>query len=515
MTGYKKHIWPALLVLPLCAALLLFGCARRENTAEPQITSVAQLDTEGRIIGVPIGTSSVDAVQGYFKHASINVITGDGFLELKSGNIDAYASAYANLQKGLASGSLEGMTILDEDIGEAIEIVAGISRKAHIPGLKAEIDAFLTDIQQNGTMKDIYHRWIEEGSEEMPDIPKPENPDRKLVVGTTGLTEPFSFYTGDTINGMDIELIYRLGLAMNAEVEIKTYDFYGIVTALESGDCDCVFSNLNATPERREAFDFSIPVYSTYTRLLVRDVAAIAEETPFLTRVQNSFRKTFIVEDRWRLILRGIGMTMFISFFAVLFGTVLGFGVCWLRGSRVPCLRRLAAVYIAVLQGTPHVVLLLILYYVVFAGSNVPGTWVAILAFAVNCSANVGDVFRSGIDAIDRGQTEAALALGYTRRRAFTRIVLPQAAMSIFPVYKGQVVMLVKMTSIVGYISVQDLTKASDLIRSRTYEAFFPLIVTAALYFAISWVLTALLSAVQLKLQPNRKNRTVKGVTMK
>jgi len=114
---------------------------------------------------------------------------------------------------------------------------------------------------------------------------------------------------------------------------------------------------------------------------------------------------------------------------------------------------------------------------------------VAVIAFGMNFAAYVSEMFRSGIQSLDRGQAEAGTAMGFTRQQVFGYIVLPQMLQRILPVYKGEFISLVKMTSVVGYIAVQDLTKASDIIRSRTFDAFFPLVMVAILYYAISWIL--------------------------
>ena len=117
------------------------------------------------------------------------------------------------------------------------------------------------------------------------------------------------------------------------------------------------------------------------------------------------------------------------------------------------------------------------------------------------------------IESVDKGQNEAALALGYTKRQSFFKVVFPQAAKHFLPVIKGEFVSLVKMTSIVGYITIQDLTKASDIIRSRTYEAFFPLIVTAIIYFVISWLLTIVLGRIEIRLDPKKRSKKRKSRT--
>ena len=123
---------------------------------------------------------------------------------------------------------------------------------------------------------------------------------------------------------------------------------------------------------------------------------------------------------------------------------------------------------------------------------------------------SASEIFRTGIEGVDKGQTEAGIAMGFTPVQSFRYIVLPQTVQRILPVYKGEFISLVKMTSIVGYIAVQDLTKASDIIRSRTFDAFFPLIMVAVLYFAISWVLMQFLQYIERQTDPKYK-RTQRG----
>ena len=504
----------SILSILLCLLLLtLCGCG---SEAPDTVVSIDQLDAPGYTVGAAPGKNSYTDVEEAFTEAEIMAFSGltNGILAVRNGVIHGYADSENVIEVAMASGSLEGLTMLDGYIGKETDIVAGISRKSAFPDLKNRIDAFLAEIKADGTMEDVYRRWIKEGLYELPEIHRPENPTGRLVVGTTGLTTPFSFYMGDTLTGMDIELIYRLADYLNAELVIKTYDFYGIITALETGMCDCVFSNLNASPEREEAMLFSAPIYTTRTRILVRDASAVSGEK-FFPRLLASFEKTFLREARWKMVLQGIGVTTVISLASGLLGTILGFGLCMLRRRKRSLIRPLTTVYIRIMQGTPIVVLLMILYYIVFAKSGLSGLWVAIIAFALNFAAYSSEIFRSGIDSVDIGQTEAALALGYTGYQAFMGIVLPQAARQFLPVYRGEFISMVKMTSIVGYIAVQDLTKMSDIIRSRTYEAFFPLIATALIYFLLSYLLTALLSASENSIGSSRKERTVKGVVMK
>jgi polar amino acid transport system substrate-binding protein len=152
-------------------------------------------------------------------------------------------------------------------------------------------------------------------------------------------------------------------------------------------------------------------------------------------------------------------------------------------------------------------VLLMLIFYVAFASVDINPVLVAVVAFGMNFAAYSSEIFRTGIESVDKGQIEAGIAMGFSKSRTFLYIVLPQTVRRILPVYKGEFISLVKMTSIVGYIAVQDLTKASDIIRSRTFDAFFPLIMVAILYFSISWLLMQSLEYVERAVDPRRLRR--------
>ena len=207
----------------------------------------------------------------------------------------------------------------------------------------------------------------------------------------------------------------------------------------------------------------------------------------------ESFNNNLIAEGRYRMILDGLQVTLLITVCAAVLGTLLGGLVCWMRMSRRRWLQQTAKVYIDLMRGTPVLVLLMLMYYVVMAPLRATGIVVAIVTFAMNMAAYVSEMLRTAIGGIDRGQTEAGLALGFTRRQTFFKIVLPQVVRSVMPVFQGEVVSLLKGTSVVGYIAVADMTRASDLIRSRTFDAFFPLIVTAIIYFLMAWLIGLLL----------------------
>ena len=156
----------------------------------------------------------------------------------------------------------------------------------------------------------------------------------------------------------------------------------------------------------------------------------------------------------------------------------------------------------------------MILYYIIFGKVNISGAAVSVVGFTLVFGSAVFAMLRAGVGAIDRGQLEAAYALGYTNRKAFYRIILPQALPHFMPAYKGEITALIKATAVVGYVAVQDLTKMGDIVRSRTYEAFFPLIAVAIIYFILAAILTFLVNKIEIRIDPRRrsKQQILKGV---
>ena len=169
------------------------------------------------------------------------------------------------------------------------------------------------------------------------------------------------------------------------------------------------------------------------------------------------------------------------------------------------------------IHGMPTVLLLMILYYVIFGSSRLSGMWVSVVGFSLMFATSMIDMMRVGYNAIGKGQYEASTALGYSDKQSFFQILLPQAAHHFLPIYSNEVVTLIKETSVVGYIAVLDLTKISDLVRSRTYEAFFALILTAVIYFVISAILIRVVRAIQKRIDPRRRSdrKILEGIDQK
>ena len=267
------------------------------------------------------------------------------------------------------------------------------------------------------------------------------------------------------------------------------------------------------TEERKKQIDFSDPCYETGISVIAKkkNLAVFGGEdatgkASFLKSISDSFYSNMILENRYLLILDGLKVTIIISVLSAVFGTLIGGLICFMRMSKNKILSIAARLTISLIRGTPVLVLLLIIFYVIFASVNINPVVVAVIAFGVNFGAYVSEMFRTAIESVDKGQKEAGIASGFTRAQTFVHIVMPQALRHVLPVYKGEFISMLKATSIVGYIAVQDLTKASDIIRSRTFDAFFPLIMAAILYIILAGLLTWALDYVEISVDPKRRH---------
>ncbi|MCL2865183.1 MAG: amino acid ABC transporter permease [Lachnospiraceae bacterium] len=221
--------------------------------------------------------------------------------------------------------------------------------------------------------------------------------------------------------------------------------------------------------------------------------------------LQARFYLNFIAEDRWRFIVNGLGVTLRVTFFALIMGLFLGFLVAIIRSThdktgKLKFFNVLCNVYLTVIRGTPVVVQLLILFFVVFPGGT-SQILVAIVAFGINSGAYQAEIFRSGIMAVDNGQFEAGRSLGFNYLKTMFYIVLPQAVKNILPALGNEFIVLMKETSISGFIALQDLTRAGDIIRSRTFDAFMPLLAVALIYLVLVVILSSLIKLLERRLR--------------
>ena len=552
----KEHAMKKRLLFWLLTILVLTICAAK---AESVITSAEQLNSPGIKIGVSQGATAEPIVRKCLPQADIDYYTDNfiGYISVAQGKIDAYVYDHTQMQLAIDNGQT-GVHLLEETLGDPVQIVVGISPASGIPDLENQVNRFIAEIRANGTLDDMFRRWVLEKNDKMPDIPVPDQSDIRLTVGTTATVPPYSYYEGTALNGYDIELAHRFAAWLGAELSFQVYDFAGIIPAAITGKVDVIMSNLQYLPDIADHFIFSEPLYEEKLGIMVRgdspspanadnktdagdlenltvpsakespaissgdNVPGAQADTvqdghnPFWDSIRASFNRTFIRENRWQLFGTGIGTTMLITLLSILFGTVLGFLVFMLCRNGNLFANGMIRFFTWLITGTPMVVLLMILYYIIFGSTQINGIAVAVIGFTLTFGTSVLSLLRMGVGTIDAGQYEAAYALGHTNLNTFFKVILPQAIPHVLPAYQGEIVSLIKATAIVGYIAVQDLTKVGDIVRSRTYEAFFPLIAVTIIYFILEGLFILAVRRIRISIDPKKRSRDaiLKGVAL-
>ncbi|MBO4346427.1 MAG: amino acid ABC transporter permease [Lachnospiraceae bacterium] len=230
----------------------------------------------------------------------------------------------------------------------------------------------------------------------------------------------------------------------------------------------------------------------------------------FLIKFSEDFKQNFLEADRWKYIINGLGVTLRVTLFAVLIGIAIGFVVAIIRATyektgKLKIFNFLANIYLTVIRGTPVVVQLLIIYFVIFGSVRIDKIFVAVIAFGINSGAYVAEIVRGGIMSIDPGQMEAGRSLGFNYIQTMWHIIIPQAFKNVLPALGNEFIVLLKETSVAGYIALEDLTKGGDIIRSQTYSPFLPLLSVAGIYLSIVMLLSFLLKQLERRLRNSER----------
>lgn len=352
-----------------------------------------------------------------------------------------------------------------------------------------QFNEFLRTIKEDGTYAAMRDRWISDkvNISVMPEDIETFTKGKPLEVGTM-VQVPCCFLKNGEWGGFEAEMMKRFAAYLQRPLKLEAYDFSALMAGLKTGTIDIWCSFITINEERSREVLFSDPYFFGAVSLF-RCQENVSEKEPFYIRVRQSFNNNILVENRWKMLVDGLWETVVISIMSLLLGIILGGLVCLLRMSDNRFLVGFAKTYVEILRGVPMLVFLMVMFYVVLSSTGITSRWVAIISFSINFSAYACEIFRTGIASVDKGQTEAGLAMGFSRIGTFFNFVLPQALNNILPVLKNEAISLIKGTSIVGYVAIQDLTKASDIVRARTFDAFFPLIIISIIYYILAWLL--------------------------
>ncbi|MCR4745027.1 MAG: transporter substrate-binding domain-containing protein [Lachnospiraceae bacterium] len=406
------------------------------------------------------------------------------------------------------------LDVLDENVDE-FDYGYIFPKTADGEKLRDQMNEYLSNIKENGTLQELNDIWFgpDDSKKVLPDYESLPGPNGELSFTMCEDYPPFAYMKDNAPSGLELVLAADFCKEYGYSLNLTIANFDSVIPAVTSGKADFAAASMTITEERAESVNFSESYYTGGVKLVVK------KENPtqlgnIFESLKSSFQKTFIREDRYKLFISGIITTMFVTIFSIIFGTFLGFLVFLSCRKGNIFANSLTGFMTWLIQGMPIVVLLMILYYIIFAKSPIDGVWVSIFAFTLTFGSSVFAMLKSGVSAIDKGQEEASFALGFTDRETFFGVILPQAAQFFMPSYKAEIVSLIKATSIVGYIAVQDLTKMGDIVRSRTYEAFFPLIAVAVIYFILAGILTGIVDMITKGINPKKrkKNEILKGV---
>ena len=517
----RKKRWTALLLSALMLVLcVLSGCGKTaEANGDGALRFTQVSDFTGATVASQTGTMFDEILNGSIKnlrHKYYDDISGS-ILALRNKHVDAI---------GLDEPVARFVAVQNPDFRVFKEIIETDSYGFAMPkngALTDRVSQIIRILSEAGTLDALKEKWFS-GDKDRMTIDWDEYSEYAAPNGTLRFihdsTQTPMAYVDDNGSsaGYEVELVLMIGKELGMTVKITQANYSALMTAVSSGAADIAAGSISITDERRESVDFPETHYVGGIVLLCRsaDVGAASEAADrgsFFERLQTSFEKTFIRENRWMMLLSGLGVTLLISLSALVLGTFLGLAICSFRRSEKKAVAKITAMFIHLIQGIPVVVLLMVFYYVVFASASLSGVTVAVIGFSVNFGVNAAEIMRTGIDSVSESQREAAACLGLSKTKIFSRVVLPQAILHFHPAFRGEFINMVKMTSVVGYIAVQDLTKASDIIRSRTYDALFPLLVNAAIYVFLTWCMTRLIELVELGISPKKRPRKLSGIS--
>ncbi len=509
------------------------GCAIAITDERKEEVDFSLADYEGGIVAVTKTPPKFNFDS--FSGKKIGIPTGSVFDEVLLKKVPdvqlVYINAYADLSVALDSGKIDAY-VADQPVARLMggkypnqEIAIELEDASYgfmFPKDDAhekvynEFNEFIAKCWEDGTIEQVDEIWFgNDSARQKVDISNLTAKNGVLEMAVTSdVGAPFAYVQDGQMVGYDVDLAARFCREYGYGLNVSDYNLTGLLAATSTGKADMAASSLNITPERLETALMSSPNYIGGVVVVTNEKQINTKQTTIFESLKESFERTFVRENRWKLFVSGIGTTFLIAIASMILGSLGGFGVYLIIRKKNKVFNGFWAVFESIMGRTPVVVILMILYYLIFKQSNLSGTIVSIIGFTLLFICTVANLLKMGAGAVDFGQEEAALSMGYSERETYFHIVFPQSIKHFLPAYKTEVISLVKATAIVGYIAVQDLTKVGDLIRSRTYEAFFPLIATAIIYYGLTWLFTWLIRRINVKIEPRSRSakKILKGI---
>lgn len=465
-------------------------------------------DLEGGCMANVASNEAFDEiVKGLVPNAKIQYLTNysDTFLSVANGTCDfafVFRGCFAAIQD-----SYPNMRFISS--GVAVPLVAAFSDKGD--KYRAEFNEYLSASWEDGTIDELTQKWLVDYKKHTDSLDFDSLPGERgtLLVGCSFMNAPYAYLEGGEFAGFDAAVLYDFceKYGYKADIEDTAYD--SVLTGIGTGKYDLAFGGYGYTKERSEGTHFSNPyLYDEYVFAVIDS----AEETKgFWETIKTKLYKDFIEDHRYMTILSGLGVTLLITVLSVLLGSILGF-VLFLAVRRSSAAVKVTEWIYDMFEALPTLIVLMIFFFGIFGKVKINGVLVSVLVFGLIFVFSTAHLLYHSVSGIDKMQWEGGLALGYTQRQTLFRIILPQAMPSFLTAYKSSIVNCLKGTAIVGYVAVTDLTRAGDLIRSRTFDAFIPLLAVALIYYILAKTLIFLLARIEVNPKKRTEERILKGV---
>jgi polar amino acid transport system substrate-binding protein len=465
-------------------------------------------DIMGKVIGARIGTIYDTLVHEAFDPSKVELYEDNATImtAVNQGKIEYGVFDRLMALQGLKEyPDLSYFDVPEEYLNVPDAYAAGFSKQ----DLVNEFNAYLKQANEDGTIAELTERWFSAAFDAkttvMPPVNLDDNTGETIRIACDAASVPFCFFGSDgKIVGFDAELLTRFAEAKNYKLTFESMAFTAIMPTISSGKADMAIGSITITEERKQSVLFTDPVYYERAAAIYRISTADATKgRSFITYIKEAVQRNLIEDNRYKLIINGLIVTMIITVCSMAAGTVLGGLVAfWLtRKSRVS--KRLAKLTSGLINGLPTVTLLMVAYYIIFGSSQISNVIIATATFTVIMAIRIGEVLAGAIETVDPTEIEAARASGFTAAGAFMTVTLPQAVKRALSPYLNNFVGLMKETAIVGYVAIQDLMRASDIIRSRTYDAYFPLLFAALIYLIVTTAFILIFKAIIKRVNRN------------
>ena len=484
----KKFLETCIFVCCLCLVSLAWVSCGSKDEGNPKVVKTLN-DLKGAVIGVQLGTTSDVLVSEMEKKGDNTKVErynkgADAIQALRQGKIDcvvtddAPAKAFQRVNPSLR--------ILPDELDKSSMSICIAKKNV---SLQRAINKAIGQLKAEGIIDSIVNRHMI--SKQTVGYSSPAHikytGEQPLKFATNAAFEPFEYYKAGKIVGIDVDIAHAIGDKLGRKIELIDMEFDAIITSVQSGKVDAGIAGITVTEERKKNIFFT-DTYTEVSQVVMTNGSDTAVDKE--QGIIDKFKTCFVVDNRYQYLTEGLCNTLVITFFAILLSLALGTLIAIIRATHdrngnLSILNAICQVYLAVVRGTPTMVQLLIIYYVVFASASVDKLAVAIIAFGLNSAAYIAEVIRSGIMSIDKGQMEAGRSLGLSYNQTMRLVILPQAFKNVLPAIGNELITLLKETSISGYIGLVDLTKGSDIIRSITYDAMMPLGIVAVIYLTI------------------------------